>query len=204
MLPAILQLRIGPMMNFAYLLGDGSVNACAVIDPGWDADALLTAASQKNWTIDKILLTHTHFDHVDAVQELVAKTGARVFAHREEAESLPREWDVTPTEEGFVIRVGSLEVRCLHTPGHTPGSQCFLADNALFTGDTLFVDACGRVDLPGSDPRKMIVSLARLAALDPAVLVYPGHDYGGVPSATIGALLEINSCLRATSEETLL
>jgi hydroxyacylglutathione hydrolase len=203
--PSIEQLRVGPMMNFSYLVADEEAKVCAVVDPGWDAAQILEAARARGWKLEKILLTHTHFDHAGAVREIAQSTGATIHAHREEiavlaSEGLAARW----TEEGSAIAVGSVALTCLHTPGHTPGSQCFAAEGAIFTGDTLFVEGCGRVDLPGGDPRKMLASLARLAALDPAIVVYPGHDYGGAPTATLGALLRDNPYLKASSHEMLL
>lgn len=200
----IKQLPLGPMMNFAYLIGDDEEDACAAVDPGWDAKAIVDAASGAGWIIQKILLTHVHFDHANAIEKLVKITKAPAYVHRDEAGELKGMADVRPTDDGIVIEVGGLKVGCLHTPGHTPGSQCFLVDGALLTGDTLFVDGCGRVDLPGSDPRKMLSSLKRIAKLDPATIVYPGHDYGPSPTSTIAEQLRNNPCLGATSEAMLL
>lgn len=199
---SIKQLELGPMMNFAYLVADAETKLCAVLDPGWDAPLIVDEAAAAGWKIDKILLTHAHFDHAGAIEELARLTDAPIYLHREEPHDLSM--PVNATEEGGSISVGGIVLKCMHTPGHTPGSQCFLVPGAVFTGDTLFVDGCGRVDLPGGDPRKMIASLARLARLEPTTIVYPGHDYGGAPSATIGELLKSNPYLKADSEEMLL
>lgn len=199
----IKQLAVGPMMNFAYLIGDGEAGVSAAVDPGWDAPEIAAAAREAGWKIEAILLTHSHFDHAQAISDLVALTGALVYVHAEEAASVPKGAQTSPTHDGTVIKVGGLEISCIHTPGHTPGSQCFLVDGALFTGDTLFVDGCGRVDLPGSDPRKMIESLARLSALPPDTAIYPGHDYGPSKASTIADQLATNPCLSADSERAL-
>ena len=200
----VVQMAIGPMMNFSYLICDEAASVCAAIDPGWEAEKFSDAAQSLGAKIDKVLLTHTHFDHSNALSKLAGPSNLPVFVHREEQGALPQGVLGKPTEEGTVIPLGELQVRCLHTPGHTPGSQCFLVEGAIFTGDTLFVEGCGRVDLPGSDPQKMLHSLKRLAALDPATVVYPGHDYGSAPTSTIGDELRCNPCLSAKSEEMLL
>jgi glyoxylase-like metal-dependent hydrolase (beta-lactamase superfamily II) len=199
----IKQLAVGPMLNLAYLLGDERAGVCAVIDPGWDSKAILDAAGSNGLRIEKVLLTHAHFDHVGALMEIASETKAPVYVHASEMAELSGDLDTMATEDGTAIELGSLKVQCLHTPGHTPGSQCFLVHGNLFTGDTLFVDGCGRVDLPGSSPREMTKSLERLAKLDPATKVWPGHDYGGLGS-TIGELVSTNPYLCATDEPSLL
>ena len=198
------QLAVGPMMNFAYLVADEEAKVCAVVDPGWDAATIEGVARRRGWRIEKILLTHAHFDHAGALRDLARTSGAAVYVHEAEIAEVRNGISAIATEEGSTIAIGALEVRCLHTPGHTAGSQCFVVEGALFTGDTLFIDGCGRVDLPGSDPAKMVGSLRRLAGLDPALVVYPGHDYGGAPSATVGELVRSNPYLSATSGEMLL
>lgn len=199
---SIKQLQLGPMMNFTYLIADDEAKVCAVVDPGWDAAAIVNETKKSGWKIEKILLTHSHFDHAGALAELVKLTDAHVFVHSADLSDI--KIPANPTEEGTKISIGNLNVDCIHTPGHTPGSQCFIVENAMFTGDTLFIDGCGRVDLPGSDPKKMISSLNRLAGLDSSIIIYPGHDYGHAPTATIGDQLKSNPYLRATEEEMLL
>ncbi len=201
MRPAIVQFELGPMMNFVYLVADETAGLCAVVDPGWDAAGISKQAGAKGWRIEKILLTHSHFDHAGAVDDLVALTKAPVYVHRDDMQDVGI--PVTPTQDGTVIEVGAVKIKCIHTPGHTPGSQCFLTEGAVFTGDTLFIEGCGRVDLPGSDPRNMLSSLRKLASLPLDVVVYAGHDYGGKRSATIGELLKSNQYLRGISEEML-
>ncbi|MFH0799321.1 MAG: MBL fold metallo-hydrolase [Pseudomonadota bacterium] len=200
----IRQLALGQMMNFTYLVGREGGAACAVVDPGWEVGAIANAAKAEGWKIGKILLTHSHFDHAGAVAELARSTGAGIYVHASEVGEIPKGLEAHPTEEGAAIDVEGLNVKCMHTPGHTPGSQCFIVDGSIITGDTLFVDGCGRVDLPGSDPRKMLESLARLAKLPPATVIYPGHDYGPAPTSTIGEQLKSNPYLSARSEGMLL
>ena len=200
----IRQIPIGPMENFAYLIGDPAAKVCAAVDPAWNAQEILRAAEAEGWTIAKVLLTHSHYDHANALAALAKITGAAIYVHEADAGDLPGDLELHPTKEGMTIAVGGLTVTCLHTPGHTPGSQCFLVENALITGDTLFVDNCGRVDLPGSSPSDMLASLARLAALDPATVVYPGHNYGPTTTSTIGDQRQSNPYLAARAESALL
>jgi glyoxylase-like metal-dependent hydrolase (beta-lactamase superfamily II) len=179
----IKQLELGPMANFVYLVGDPKTMSCAVIDPGWGAGDIMEEAKRAGLNITHILLTHTHFDHSSAAKTLAKKTGARLFIHRLECKA---EGGETPFADGDTINVGELVIKCLHTPGHTPGSSCFLAGDTAFTGDTLFIDGIGRTDLEGSDPEDMFRSLKRLSELPPATVIYPGHNYGGEPVSTIG------------------
>ena len=199
------QIPVGEMMNFSYLLADAEAKICAAIDPGWEAEKIAAKAKSLQWKIDKILLTHTHFDHINSLADLNRIIGGvPIYVHSLEAEALPPGLTVKRTDDGSLIDVGGLEVRCLHTPGHTPGGQCFLVEESIITGDTLFIDACGRIDLPGSDPTLMLRSLAKLAALPPTLTIYPGHDYGPTPTATIGDQLKSNPYLSAHSEGMLL
>lgn len=200
----IRQIPIGPMENFAYLIGDPAAKVCAAVDPAWNAPEILRVAEGEGWTITTILLTHSHYDHVNALEALAKLTGAEIYVHEADAGDLPNELALHPTREGTTIPIGALTAVCFHTPGHTQGSQCFLVDGALITGDTLFVDNCGRVDLPESSPSAMLASLKRLAALDPAIVVYPGHNYGPTPTSTIGEQRKTNPYLTAQAEGVLL
>jgi glyoxylase-like metal-dependent hydrolase (beta-lactamase superfamily II) len=184
------------MMNFAYLIGDAESGFCAAVDPAWDAHAIKRSAAGIGWKIQKILLTHAHFDHANAAAELSAITGSKVFVHRLEPVEDLKGVALEYTEEGTIIKIGKLEIECIHTPGHTQGSQCFLAYDSVITGDTLFVDACGRVDLPGGSPSDMTESLKRLANLPAATKVYPGHDYGRAKVSSIGEERRNNMCMR--------
>jgi glyoxylase-like metal-dependent hydrolase (beta-lactamase superfamily II) len=167
--------------------------------------------------IRHILLTHAHPDHINGLEQMLQATSGLVYLHsdeinymREVAHSFGMSVDfitrqsssLMAVSDGDKILVGEIPVQCLHTPGHTPGSQCFLAENSLFSGDTLFVDACGRVDIPGGDPEKMWWSLNRkLRALEDNIILYPGHDYGGSPTSTIGEQKKSNPYMRYESAE---
>lgn len=200
----IVQLQVGPMMNYAYLVGDPASSTCAAVDPSWDSKRIIDAANKEGWKIEAILMTHMHFDHANALEAISIETGARVYVHRDEISDVPAGVGAKPTEDGTIIDIGKMKVKCLHTPGHTPGSQCFLVDEFLLTGDTLFVDGCGRVDLPGSNPSDMLKSLKRLSALDHNIIVYPGHDYGSSCKSTIGDQIRQNPYLSADNENVLL
>ncbi len=209
------QAAIGPMMNFVYLIGCAETAEAAVVDPAWDAKAILKLAEDSNLKIKSILLTHGHPDHVNALEELLEATGARVYIHADEIEYMKevardfgmsteflsrRAANFQTVSDGDKIPVGKLLVEALHTPGHSPGSQCFLVEGCLFSGDTLFVDACGRVDMPGGEPEKMYQSLnQRLRSLPDDIVVYPGHDYGGSPKSTIGEQKKTNAYMNFSS-----
>ncbi|MBI4237775.1 MAG: MBL fold metallo-hydrolase [Deltaproteobacteria bacterium] len=199
----IQQCAVGPMANFSYVLGDPATRCGAVIDPGWEAETLVAAVQAAGLKLHAVLLTHNHFDHIGALEELcmLAKPSV-VYVHAADAAGLPAlTTPVQTTRDGEVLTLGALRVECLHTPGHTPGGQCFLVGGDCFTGDTLFVDGCGRVDLPGSDPEQMYHSLRRLAALERETVIYAGHDYGSAPTSTIGAQQTTNPYLRAANRE---
>jgi glyoxylase-like metal-dependent hydrolase (beta-lactamase superfamily II) len=208
------QAEIGPMANFIYIIGDPKTRKAAVVDPAWDIDAIIDAANRDGYEIDKILITHYHQDHlgghmmgqtIEGAANLLAKVKAKVYLNKHEAEGAKKvaglsDSDIVKVDAGDVLKVGDLEVKFLHTPGHTPGSQCFLVDGNLISGDTLFVNSCGRVDLPGSDPEAMYHSLnSTLKNLDDDTVVYPGHAYSNEPSSTIGRQKRTNMYMRFPS-----
>ena len=209
------QVELGPMMNFIYLIGCPKTREAAVVDPAWDVPAILRMAHVSDLKINRILATHAHPDHINGLEELLEATDAKVYMHSDEINYMKemaarfhvpiefmnrRSGNFHPVGDGEEIRVGKLPIRFLHTPGHTPGSQCFLVENNLISGDTLFINACGRVDLPGGDPEKMWSSLNRkLASLDDDVVLYPGHNYAERPSATLGEQKRSNPYLQYAS-----
>lgn len=181
------QIPVGPMGNFVYLLGDKTKKECVLVDPAWDVDAVLKEAGKDGMKVVAGILTHTHFDHSNAAEALIQKTGVKIYVHENEAKYLKGiKEHLVETREGFKLQVGEVEMTLLHTPGHTEGAQCILAGDRIITGDTLFVGACGRSDLPGGDEKKIVQSLKRLASLDEALKVFPGHAYGESDSSTIG------------------
>ncbi len=177
------------MDNFCYLAADEKTKEGAVIDPGFDAEKILAAAEKEGIRIQKILLTHTHYDHITNVPKIVQKTNASISVHALEAGVIKKNnpsFVIVELEENDTFLIGTMPVQVIHTPGHTPGAVCYLIENKLFTGDTLFVGTIGRTDLPGANPADMEKSLGKLAALDEKIEVYPGHDYGSTPVSTIG------------------
>jgi hydroxyacylglutathione hydrolase len=198
------QVEVGLMQNFNYLIGDPETHECVYIDPAWEVDRILKIAKEDGYRVKHILLTHNHFDHIEGVQEVVQKTGADVRIHKLDEKPLHTgEAQIISLSSGDEFRMGSLKITALNTPGHTPGSTCYLVQGPddpiphLFTGDTLFQGNCGRSDLPGGDPAVLFKSLGELKALDPIIKVYPGHDYGTRTVTTIGYEKQHNPTLRA-------
>ncbi|HSB42431.1 MAG TPA: MBL fold metallo-hydrolase [Methylomirabilota bacterium] len=203
------QIELGPMQNFVYLIGDQASRECVVVDPAWEIEGITDLAAGDDMRLVGALVTHTHQDHVGGhlfghdipgVEDLLARHPMKVYVHKDEREFLKGYGsDLVPVQGGDTLRVGSVEVTFLHTPGHTPGSQCFLVDGCLVSGDTLFIRSCGRTDLPGSDPKEMYTSLTqRLGALPDETVVLPGHNYGG-SQTTIGAEKRLNPMMRFPS-----
>lgn len=206
------QLQLGPMQNFVYLVGDRATRRAVVVDPAWEVDRILSTLAEDEMTLEAALVTHFHPDHLGgdlmghhiqgAVELLERGEKVKVHVHKSEADYLPQicglsKSDLVGRESGDEFVIGAQRIRFLHTPGHTPGSQCFLVGDKLISGDTLFIGGCGRFDLPGSDPAQMYDSLVnKLRALPDDTVLYPGHDYGGRPTSTIGEEKRQNFSLR--------
>ncbi len=208
------QIEIGPMQNFTYLIGDPVSREALVVDAAWDIPTLIRIAGQDGFTITKALVTHYHQDHlggdfggyhIQGAAELLEQVKARVYIHKAEAGFLGRlaglsASDLVKVDSGDTTTVGAATVTFIHTPGHTPGSQCFLVENRLVAGDTLFINSCGRVDLPGSSPEDMYYSLTqKLARLPDDTILYPGHNYAEKPFATLAEQKRHNMFLRFQS-----
>jgi glyoxylase-like metal-dependent hydrolase (beta-lactamase superfamily II) len=202
------------MVNFVYLIGDRQTRRCIVVDPAWDVAGLIEEAEKDGMTIVGTLATHYHPDHiggeffgftVEGIVTLLERLKVKIHVNREEADGVKvltgvSESDLIRHDSGDVLELGDLKIEFIHTPGHTPGSQCFLVNGRLVSGDTLFVKGCGRVDLPGSDPAKMYESLTqKLAKLPDDTILYPGHDYADRPTSTIGDEKRTNYYLRINS-----
>ncbi len=176
------------MQNFVYLIGCARTREALVVDPAWEVDTLLRAAEEADLRLTTAAVTHRHGDHVNGLPDLLERASVRVYAHEDDADELPLPAsEVTRASGGEKIRVGDLEVELVHTPGHTAGSQCLLVRGTLVTGDTLFVNGCGRCDLPGGDAARMHDTLTRvLGALPAETRVLPGHNYDPAATSTLG------------------
>ena len=204
------QIQIGPMQNFTYLVGDRQTRQIAVVDPAWDIAGLTQMIAERDYQLTAALVTHYHPDHcggslgnnqVEGVSELLEHHSIPVYAHELEAEGVKKVTGISGTDlktvaSGDKMQIGDIEIEFLHTPGHTPGSQCFRIRNTLVSGDTLFVDGCGRVDLPGSNSEDMYHSLQKLAGLPDDTLLLPGHNYSAVPHATMAETKRTNTYMR--------
>lgn len=202
------------MVNFVYLIGDMGTRECVVVDPAWDARGILDVVDGDGMTLVGALGTHYHPDHVGGTMmgftvpgmtELNALRPVKLHVNEREGDGVRKvtglaESDLVRHAGGDAMTVGDVEIRFVHTPGHTPGSQCFLVDGRLVSGDTLFVQGCGRVDLPGANPADMYESLTqKLSKLPDDTVLYPGHDYGHSPTSTIGAEKRENVYMRIPS-----
>jgi hydroxyacylglutathione hydrolase len=206
------QLELGPMQNFVYIVADPVTRDAAVIDPAWEIDRVAEIIEQDDLHLKAALITHFHPDHLGgdfmgrhiqgAAELLERNLKIKVHMHKSEVEFAARiagisQSDIVGTDGTEELRLGNLAVRFIHTPGHTPGSQCFLIDGRLVSGDTLFIGSCGRVDLPGSDPAQMYDSLVnKLKRLPEDTVLYPGHNYAGRPTSTIGEEKQRNTYMR--------
>jgi len=204
------------MLNFVYLIGDRSTGEAVAVDPAYAPDELVDTLADDGMRLTGVLATHYHADHVGGdlfgheivgIAALLEQVAIPIHVHKDEVAWIEATTGVG--RENFVahssddiVQVGGISIRLLHTPGHTPGSQCFLVDGRLVAGDTLFLQSCGRTDLPGSDPAAMYDSLVnRLSKLADDTIVYPGHLYSSDESASLGDTKRRNPVLAPRSAE---
>ena len=182
----IITMPLGDYQTNCYIVSQENSSHCVVIDPGYTPDVILDRLTHENLTLDAILLTHGHFDHVGGVRQLSADTDCKVYLCQEDL-SMPPHMTAGPLyytdlyKEGDQVQQAGLTFQVMQTPGHTPGSVCLRCEDALFSGDTLFAGSCGRTDFPGGSWEQMEQSLKRLASIDENLKVYPGHG----PSSTL-------------------
>jgi len=197
------QIYLSRMANFAYLVGDTATRTAAVIDPSFDPDKILAEAEDAGYSITHVINTHGHTDHVAGNAAIIEATDAELCIHEADAEQVtkflsrilsrfmggkgsPKAGHILKNKD--TISIGQTRLTVIHTPGHTPGSICLYAPGHLFTGDTLFVGAVGRTDLPGASAQQLLTSIQqKLYTLPGDTLVWPGHDYGSSPWSTVAA-----------------
>jgi glyoxylase-like metal-dependent hydrolase (beta-lactamase superfamily II) len=181
-------LELGPMENFVYLIEDRASGRAAVVDPAWEVPEVLALARRHGVTITDILLTHSHYDHINGIEDVLSTCDAQLHLLKAEAKFWGAELALpTLHHGGDRIALGDTEIAVLHTPGHTPGSACYRIDDRLISGDTLFVFGCGRCDLRGGDPEQMYHTLKDLQqGLPDSTLVLPGHNYAERETSTLG------------------
>ena len=204
------------MVNFIYLIGDRSTGEAVVIDPAYDPQGIINIVEEDGMKLTGVLATHYHPDHVggdmmgfsiSGIADLLELTSIPIHVQKEEAELVDKvtqvgQKNLVTHESGDKITVGSIDIELIHTPGHTPGSQCFLVDDRLVAGDTLFLDGCGRTDLPGGDPRQMYESLTkRLAKVPDHATLFPGHLYSPKSSQSMGDTRQQNYVFAPNSPE---
>ena len=203
------------MVNFVYLIGDNETKECVIVDPAYAVTDLISIAQQDEMKIIGALGTHYHPDHVggkmmgwniEGISALLDEMNIPIHIQSAEAEWIAKTTGVSPSalqqhQSGDVVKVGEIEIALIHTPGHTPGSQCFLVGDRLVSGDTLFLEGCGRTDLPGSNPDDMYDSLNKLASLPDDTVVFPGHQYSDPAYLQMGIVKQTNYVFKPKSKE---
>ncbi len=170
---------VGPMLNIIYLIWDKKTREATLVDPAWDLSNVLSFIKKNDLTLKSILLTHSHHDHVNAIDLLLKDYDLPIYINKKEADFWNKKYDnLITTHSEDKIYIGNSHISTIHTPGHTPGSCCYSFDNNLIAGDTLFVFGCGRCDLHGGNPEEMYSSLKMLKHnLHKSTIIMPGHNY---------------------------
>ena len=204
------------MVNFVYLIGDRETGEAIAVDPAYDVRGILDILAADGMKLTGALATHFHPDHVggsmggytiSGVRELLTIQPVPIHVQADEAPWVKRVTDASDSDlvehaSGDTVMVGDIPIELIHTPGHTPGSQCFFVDGRLVSGDTLFLEGCGRMDLPGADPAAMYESLTqKLAKIPDDAILFPGHQYSMDPSASMGETRQMNYVFRPKTAE---
>ena len=193
----VYQVPVGPMQNFSYIVEDESTHEAIIIDPSWDLDKIIQIIEEQNLNPKYIVNTHWHDDHTRGNEELAAEISTKIVQHEES--TLQNDMTV---KDGDSIKFGCSELVVYHTPGHSKDSICLVGDGKIFSGDTLFVGNCGRIDLPGGSSRELYHSLFDvISKLDDGLIMYPGHDYGSAQTSTIGNEKMANPVMQKISED---
>ena len=193
----VYQVPVGPMQNFSYIVEDESTHEAIIIDPSWELDKIIQIIEEQNLNPKYIVNTHWHDDHTRGNEELAAEISAKIVQH--EVSTLQNDMTV---KDGDSIKFGCSELLVYHTPGHSKDSICLVGDGKIFSGDTLFVGNCGRIDLPGGSSRELYHSLFDvISKLDDGLIMYPGHDYGSAQTSTIGNEKMTNPVMQKISED---
>ena len=191
------QIQVGNMQNFSYIVVDEDTNESIIIDPSWDLIELEMVIKEQNLKIKYIVNTHHHFDHTIGNEAMAESTKAPIIQH----ENSELKHDIT-VKDGDVIEFGNSKLKVLHTPGHSKDSICLIGDGKIFSGDTLFVGNCGRIDLPGGSAKELYHSLFdTLYSLDNDLVLYPGHNYGHKETSTIGQEKITNMVMQKRTEQ---
>ncbi|MEM3143017.1 MAG: hydroxyacylglutathione hydrolase family protein [Candidatus Nitrosotenuis sp.] len=191
------QVEVGNMQNFTYVVEDEQTRQAIVIDPSWDLEKINDIIQRNNLSVKYIVNTHYHFDHTIGNDAMAKQTGAKIIQYA--TSEIKHDIKVS---DGDKIKFGSSELLVVYTPGHSKDSMCLVGDGKIFSGDTLFVGTCGRVDLPGGSARELYYSLVHtLRKMDDNLIVYPGHNYGHVPISTLGEQKKMNLVMQPRTEE---
>lgn len=191
------QIQVGNMQNFTYILEDEDTDTAIILDPSWDLEEIQKVIEKNNLKVKYIVNTHHHFDHTIGNEYMTKITDAKIIQHS--ASTLKNDMTVS---DGDKIKFGNSELTVFHTPGHSKDSMCLIGDGKIFSGDTLFVGNCGRVDLPGGSAKELYHSLFDiLHKMDEKLVLYPGHNYGSYPSSTLGREKKTNFVLQPRTEQ---
>ena len=189
---------IGPMQNLIYVITDNDTKESAIVDPAWDMTEIYEYLNNNNLILKKILLTHSHNDHVNAVDKVLDKFDTQIHINKKEKVFWAKDYDnFSINYGGDIIYLGKTQIKSLHTPGHTPGSTCYYIGNNLIAGDTLFVFGCGRCDLHGGNPEEMYHTLKDIKNnLDSETIILPGHNYSIKKQSTLKEEINGNPFMR--------
>ena len=192
----VYQLQVGNMQNFTYVLEDEETKESVIIDPSWDLELVLEVIERNALKVKYIINTHHHFDHTIGNDAMIKHTKSKILQH--ESSTLKNDIRIS---DGEKITFGKSELTVIHTPGHSQDSICLVGDGKIFSGDTLFVGNCGRIDLPGGSAKELYHSLFdTLYKLDDNLILYPGHNYGNSPNSTMGKEKKTNFVLQPRTE----